>query len=122
MFAKIKTNIRSLMLLGKIEGAGDIVRTSQNITTVQDDYAQDGRDVAVKCWFRANGKPTPLMFKIMENDDVVTVNNIEVLNAESQKEFGTVIWRFRCRAPIHQRLVYFFLIFHSKAGKWKIFI
>lgn len=99
------------------------MRTSLNITTEQEeDYVQDGRDVAVKCWFRANGKPTPLMFKIMENDDVVTVNNIEVLDAESQKEFGTVIWRFRCRAPIHQKLVYFFLIFHSKAGKWKIFI
>lgn len=96
---------------------------SRNITTVQEENcAQDGRDVAVKCWFRANGTPTPLMLKIMENDDVVTVSNIEVLDAESQKEFGTVIWKFRCRAPIHQRLVYFFLMFHSKAGRWKIFM
>lgn len=107
----------------EIEGAGDIVSTSQNITTVQEeDYVQDGREVAVKCWFRANGNPTPLMFKIMENDDVVTVDNIEVLDAESRKEFGTVIWKFRCRAPMHQRLVYFFLLFHSRAGRWKIFM
>lgn len=86
------------------------------------EVVQCGRDVAVKCWFKADGTPMPLMFKIMADDDVVAVNNIEVLNAESQEEFSAIIWKFRCRAPIHDKMVYFFLTFHSKWCNWRLFM
>lgn len=83
---------------------------------------QCGRDVAVKCWFTANGTPMPLILKIMEDDDVVSVNNIEIIGAESQNEFSAIIWKFRCRASFHGHLVYFFLTFHSKWCNWKLFM
>lgn len=109
---KIKTNTCS-------DGGVDM----DKVRLLEKDFVEGGRDVAVKCWFTANGKPTPLMFKVMEDADIFTVNNIEVLETANREEYSTMFWKYRCRALMHGgRKVEFFLIFHSKWCRWKLYM
>lgn len=91
-------------------------------STEKSDFVRYGQEAAVKCWFTSKGNPMPLMLKTMSDNEVIAVNHIEVLSADSRKEFGTVNWFFRCQAPIHGRMLEFFLMFYSKECKWKIFV
>ena len=88
----------------------------------QGDFVDCGQEAAVKCWFTSKGNPMPLMLKIMSGNEVIAVDHIEVLSADSRREFSTVNWFFRCQAPIHGRMLEFFLMFYSKECKWKIFV
>ncbi len=78
------------------------------------------KNVAVKCWFTSTGTPTPLMFKVMDEDDVMTINNVEVMNSKSFKEFSSLIWEFSCRAMVNNRITHFKLRFDSKTCLWKL--
>lgn len=81
----------------------------------------NGKPAAVKCWFTSTGAPTPLMFKVLVDDDVITVNNVEVLDSKSYKEFGSVIWEFSCRSVINGLMALFMLRFDSKTCCWMLF-
>lgn len=48
-----------------------------------------------------------------ESGEIQTVKNLEILSAEKQKPYGSVLWIFRCRAVIHDILEV--TVVHSKS-------
>ena len=76
---------------------------------------------ACKSWTTANGDLTPLMIKVEdESGEIQTVKNLEILFAEKQELYGSILWIFRCRAAIHDNSHTFVLFYHSKDGFWEI--
>lgn len=76
------------------------------------------KEIAVKCWFTIAGIPMPLMFKVMEDDEVVTVDNLKVIDTEREREFGSITWKFKVQAIVNNLLKEFKIEFDTKLCKW----
>ncbi len=78
-------------------------------------------EVAVKCWFTATGKSMPLMMKIKnQEEEVVTIEHIQVLAVDKQWFAGIVNWKYRCRAILNHHEMEFILLFYPEECQWKL--
>lgn len=75
-------------------------------------------EIAVKCWFTIAGIPMPLMFKVMADDDIVTVDNLKVIDTKREREFGNIIWKFKVQAVVNNSLKALNMEFDTKFCKW----
>lgn len=76
------------------------------------------KEIAVKCWFTIAGIPMPLMFKVMADDDIVTVDNLKVIDTKREREFGNIIWKFKVRAVVNNSLKALNMEFDTGFCKW----
>jgi hypothetical protein len=75
---------------------------------------------AVKCWFTAKGKASPLMLKIQEGDELLEIRPIQVLTVDREFYAGIPILRYCCQAPVGNRMVEFTLLFYPEDQTWKL--
>ncbi len=78
------------------------------------------KEIAVKCWFTIAGIPMPLMFKVMADDDVVTIDKLKVIDTIREREFGNITWKFKVQAVVNNSLKEFKMEFDTKFCKWYI--
>lgn len=80
-------------------------------------------DVAVQCWFTANGKSQPLMLKVKGADEeIIQISHIQVLTIEKQCYAGILNWKYRCRAELLGKRIDFVLLFCPEDTTWKMVV
>ena len=77
------------------------------------------KEIACQCWFTSNGKVTPLMLKVQDEDgEIRTVHQIRVLSQEEKMFAGIAFLEFDCIITILEQQIDVQLIYYKEENKW----
>ena len=79
------------------------------------------KPIEVIASFNLNGMPTPLKFKIRENDFPVVINVEHISFRSEEKLAGNKMITLRCQSTVKGLLKVFELKFEPGTGKWFLF-
>ncbi len=72
-------------------------------------------------WFDDKGRPTPLRFRILDDNGNKTVKVDHIIHREIQKIEGKDIYIFDCQSKFRDQLKIYQLRYHLDTCKWILF-
>ena len=77
------------------------------------------QEIACECWFTSNGRITPLMIKLQDEEgEIQTVRPIYVHSQTKKNYAGTPSIEFDCTIEIQQRSYRVWLIYFQSENRW----
>jgi hypothetical protein len=78
--------------------------------------------IEMVCWFEKTGKPHPVRFKVIKEDESETVIKIDkVLSVDKEKLAGNPMLVFKCQSVINNAARLFELKYELGTCKWMLF-
>jgi len=72
-------------------------------------------------WFNEHGSPTPLKFRILDENGNITIKINQVIHREKEKFAGNHMYVFDCRSEIDNEIKRYQLKYSLASCKWMLF-
>jgi hypothetical protein len=80
------------------------------------------RPVDMVCWFEKTGKPHPVRFKFVREDESEAVIKVDrILSVDKERLAGNDMFVFKCQSVISNTVKPFELKYELKTCKWILF-
>lgn len=72
-------------------------------------------------WFKGDGSPVPLRYRIKENNKASVINVANVLSIFEEKLAGNKMFRYHCQSDINGKVKDFELKFECSTCRWFLY-